>query len=184
MGFFKRLFGMLSSTQKCQILIVGLDDAGKTTIMNQVMPKARQYSEVVPTVGFKVERFKMNNIEFTMFDMSGAAQQRELWQEYYATCDAVIYVIDCKDKLRVCVAKNEMQTMLANAEMKDRRIPFLFFANKSDLAGCLTAYECCANMGLDDIKSKPWHITHCCGLTGEGIEAGITWLTDQLSRPT
>jgi ADP-ribosylation factor-like protein 6 len=86
MGFFKRLFGMLSSTQKCQILIVGLDDAGKTTIMNQVMPKARQYSEVVPTVGFKVERFKMNNIEFTMFDMSGPFRAAQLGSFGSANC--------------------------------------------------------------------------------------------------
>lgn len=114
------------------------------------------------------------------------------------------------------------------AELKDRRIPFLFFANKSDIAGwcamrprepsprsvrralsglvvvlSLTPFECCASLGLDDIKSKPWHITcapatyprplgrfnpwavlrsHCCGLTGEGIEAGVSWLTEKLSR--
>ena len=45
--------------------------------------------------------------------------------------------------------------------MKDKRIPFLFFANKMDIAGCLSHFECCASLGLDDIKTKPWHIT--CG---------------------
>jgi ADP-ribosylation factor-like protein 6 len=44
--------------------------------------------------------------------------------------------------------------------LKDRRIPFLFFANKMDQAGCLTPFECCSSLKLDDIKSKPWHITY------------------------
>ena len=73
-----------------------------------------QYEEVVPTVGFKAEQFAKNNIAFTMFDMSGASTHRDLWTHYYKECDAVIYVIDCKDKLRVCVAEKELQDMLAH----------------------------------------------------------------------
>jgi hypothetical protein len=69
---------------------------------------------VVPTVGFKVEQFVKNNISFTMFDMSGASTHRDLWTAYYAECDAVIYVVDCKDKLRICVAKKELDDMLEN----------------------------------------------------------------------
>jgi hypothetical protein len=46
------------------------------------------------------------------------------------------------------------------SDLKDRRIPFLFFANKMDQAGCLTPFECCSSLKLDDIKSKPWHITY------------------------
>jgi ADP-ribosylation factor-like protein 6 len=73
-----------------------------------------QYNEVVPTVGFKIEQFVKNNISFTMFDMSGASTHRDLWTAYYAECDAVIYVVDCKDKLRICVAKKELDDMLEN----------------------------------------------------------------------
>lgn len=188
----------------------------------------------MPTVGFKVEQFTKNNIAFTMFDMSGASTHRDLWTAYYGECDAVIYVVDCKDKLRICVAKKELDDMLANpgaspplrgtrrwarrharwlalparacvltaaamlAELKDRRIPFLFFANKSDIAGwcaialvnpgsrrepcaerglrwclSLTPFECCASLGLDDIKSKPWHIT-CAPATYPGRSAVLT----------
>jgi len=183
MGFFKKLFEAFGfSNQKCNILVVGLDDAGKTTILNQIMPKKHQYSEVVPTVGFKVEQFTKNNINFTMFDMSGASTHRDLWTAYYTEAQAIIYVIDCKDKLRVCVAKKELDDMLVHADLKDKRIPFLFFANKMDIAGCLSPFECCTSLGLDDIKTKPWHITHCCGLTGEGVEAGLSWLVEKLSR--
>ena len=94
-----------------------------------------QYQEVVPTVGFKVEQFQKNNIEFTMFDMSGASTHRDLWATYYKECDAVIYVIDCKDKLRVCVAEQElsrrqapMQSAIASREGE---------ATQDSLAVCL-----------------------------------------------
>jgi ADP-ribosylation factor-like protein 6 len=160
MGFFQRLFGALGMSSKaCKILVVGLDDAGKTTIMNQIMPKKvradccpasfacaraaavpavlfyalgprsvqisrrcaqHQYNEVVPTVGFKIEQFVKNNISFTMFDMSGASTHRDLWTAYYAECDAVIYVVDCKDKLRICVAKKELDDMLENPGVHPR----------------------------------------------------------------
>jgi len=102
-----------------------------------------------------------------MFDMSGASTHRDLWKAYYGECDAVIYVVDCKDKLRVCVAKKELDDMLVDPALKDRRVPMLFFANKMDLAGCLTPFECCSSLGLDDIKSKPWHIW--CAMQAAGL---------------
>ena len=71
-------------------------------------------------MGFKIEQFVKNNISFTMFDMSGASTHRDLWTAYYAECDAVIYVVDCKDKLRICVAKKELDDMLENPGVHPR----------------------------------------------------------------
>ena len=77
----------------------------------------------MPTVGFQVEEFTKNNLNFTVFDMSGQDRYRSLWENYYrdvqveifladllacehlTSLQAIIFVVDCTDKIRLCVAK-------------------------------------------------------------------------------
>ncbi len=72
MGFFKKLSALFGPTKvKVRILCVGLDNSGKSTVINFLKPKEAVVNEVVPTVGFSVEEFTKNNLAFTVFDMSG-----------------------------------------------------------------------------------------------------------------
>lgn len=65
------VFGM--SKQEAKILVIGLDNSGKSTLIHHLKPKTTTATpfEVTPTVGFQIEEFKKNNINFTVFDMSG-----------------------------------------------------------------------------------------------------------------
>lgn len=72
MGLFKKLrnsFGLGKS--KVNIIVVGLDNSGKTTLINKLRPKKSQSYEVAPTVGFAMDEFSKNNLKFSVFDMSG-----------------------------------------------------------------------------------------------------------------
>ena len=51
--------------KKAKIIIVGLDNSGKTTLINYLKPPKEHIAEVTPTVGFKVESFKQEKINFT-----------------------------------------------------------------------------------------------------------------------
>jgi GTPase SAR1 family protein len=62
--------------------------------------------------------------------MSGQGRYRSLWEHYYIEVQAVIFVLDSTDKIRICVAKNELEALLANNDIKASNIPILFFANK------------------------------------------------------
>ena len=136
MGFFTRLLTALGVKKKpVSILVVGLDNSGKTTIIERLKPKKGQINEVVPTVGFTVEEVSKGNLSFTVFDMSGAGRYRNLWECYYDDAEAVIFVIDTSDKLRICVAKDELDMMINNSSIKRRRLPVLFIANKMDVQG-------------------------------------------------
>lgn len=92
------------------ILIVGLDNSGKTSIIEKMKMqgnsrKAGAASEVTPTVGFNVDEFSKGSLSFTVFDMSGAGRYRNLWEQHYREAKAIIFVVDSADKLRLCVAK-------------------------------------------------------------------------------
>jgi ADP-ribosylation factor-like protein 6 len=89
-----------------------------------------QVFEVTPTVGFQVEEFTKNNISFTIYDMSGQGRYRSLWEHYYSDVQAIIYVLDSTDRIRMCVAKEELEQLLAHEEIKKVKAPILFFANK------------------------------------------------------
>merc|ERR1711988_180919 len=184
MGLFKTLsqkFGI--SKVKVHVLCVGLDNSGKSTVINWLKPKKANAVEVVPTVGFSVEEFTKNNLSFTVFDMSGQGRYRNLWEHYYKEAGGVIFVIDSTDKVRMCVAKDELDALLAHPDVASKpNIPIVFFANKMDLPMALSPVDCVQALELDKITDKPWHITASNALTGEGLDEGVTWLGDQMAR--
>lgn len=86
--------------------------------------------EVTPTVGFQVEEFAKYNLHFTVYDMSGQTRYRSLWEHYYSEVQAIIFVVDSTDRIRMCVAKEELETLLNHPEIQNSPAPILLFANK------------------------------------------------------
>ncbi|XP_022799652.1 ADP-ribosylation factor-like protein 6 [Stylophora pistillata] len=180
MGLFDKLANWMGIRKKeINVLCIGLDNSGKTTIINKLKPAASQAQDIVPTVGFTVEKFMSQSLTFTVFDMSGQGRYRNLWEHYYKTAQAVIFVLDSSDQLRIVVAKEELNILLQHPEIAARRVPILFFANKMDCNG-LSPVQCSQAMGLDSIRNKPWHICASNALTGEGLSDGVEWLEDQI----
>merc|ERR1719413_80874 len=122
MGLFKRLFGGKWTAAKVRIVVVGLDNSGKTTVLNALKPK-KATLETVPTVGFSTEEFQKHGINFCAFDMSGQSRYRNLWEHYYGDVEGIIVVVDATDSLRFAVVKDELQTMLQNRAVSDNKMP-------------------------------------------------------------
>lgn len=144
--------------------MVGLDNAGKTTILYQFL-----MNEVVhtsPTIGSNVEEVVWKNIHFIMWDLGGQQSLRAAWSTYYTNTEFIIMVIDSTDRERLNVIKEELHSMLNHEELSKAKV--LVYANKQDLKGSMTAAEISKELGLTSIKRHPWHIQSCCALTGEG----------------
>ena len=77
-----------------------------------------------------MEEFSKNNINFTVYDMSGQGRYRSLWEHYYTDVEAIIFVLDSTDRLRMCVAKEELIQLLGHEDIMKTKAPILFFANK------------------------------------------------------
>ncbi|XP_041902584.1 ADP-ribosylation factor-like protein 6 isoform X2 [Corvus kubaryi] len=181
MGLFDKLAGWLGLKKKeVHVLCLGLDNSGKTTIINKLKPSNAQTQDIVPTIGFSIEKFKTSSLSFTVFDMSGQGKYRDLWEHYYKEGQAIIFVIDSSDKLRMVVAKEELDTLLNHPDIKHRRLPILFFANKMDLRDAVSSVKVSQLLSLENIKDKPWHICASDALKGDGLQEGVDWLQDQM----
>lgn len=77
-----------------------------------------------------MEEFSKNGINFTVYDMSGQGRYRSLWEHYYSDVEAIIFVIDSTDRIRICVAREELEQLLDHGQIRDTMAPILFFANK------------------------------------------------------
>jgi len=120
------------------------------------------------------------NVGFTAFDMSGQGRYRNLWEHYYRDCQGVIFVVDSSDRLRMVVAKDELDMLLQHPDIQSRRVPILFFANKMDLRDAMSSVKVSQTLGLERIHDKPWHICASNAVTGEGLQEGVEWLTGQI----
>lgn len=140
--------------KKSKIIIVGLDNSGKSTMINMLKPKKYAEVEIAATVGFKIETFSKSKIDFTVFDMSGQSKYRSLWEQYYEEAEAIIFVIDSADRLRIKVAQNELENLIDHPSIKKRNVPILFFANKMDLGQAMTEAEVAKEMLLHQLTDR------------------------------
>jgi len=172
-----KLWDRLISKQDMRILMVGLDAAGKTTILYKL--KLGEVVTTIPTIGFNVETVEYKNLNFTVWDVGGQDKIRPLWRHYYQGTNGLIYVVDSNDRDRAEDAREELTKMLNEDEMRDAVL--LVFANKQDLPNAMTAAEVTEKLGLHNLRSRQWFIQSACATTGDGLYEGLDWLSRTLA---
>lgn len=169
-----RLFGK----KQVRILMVGLDAAGKTTILYKL--KLGEIVTTIPTIGFNVETVEYKNICFTVWDVGGQDKIRPLWRHYFQNTQGLIFVVDSNDRERISEAQDELQKMLNEDELRDAVL--LLFANKQDLPNAMSAAELTEKLGLNQLRNRRWYIQATCATQGEGLYEGLDWLSNELSK--
>ena len=158
--------------------MVGLDAAGKTTILYKL--KLGEVVTTIPTIGFNVESVEYKNINFTVWDVGGQDKIRPLWRHYFTNTQGLIFVVDSNDRERIQEAKDELNKMLDEDELRDAVV--LVFANKQDLPNALSTSELVDKLGINSLKNRHWYIQATCATQGSGIYEGLDWLSDQLGK--
>ncbi|GCC31079.1 ADP-ribosylation factor 1 [Chiloscyllium punctatum] len=170
--FLKNIIGK----KEMRILMVGLDAAGKTTILYKL--KLGEIVTTIPTIGFNVETVEYKNISFTVWDVGGQDKIRPLWRHYFQNTQGLIFVVDSNDRERVNEAKEELLRMLSEDELRDAVL--LLFANKQDLPNAMNAAEITDKLGLHQLRHRTWFIQATCATSGDGLYEGLDWLSSQL----
>jgi ADP-ribosylation factor-like protein 1 len=173
---FSRVFSKLFGSKEVRILILGLDNAGKTTILYRL--QAGEVVQTIPTIGFNVETVQFKNIKLQVWDLGGQTSIRPYWRCYYPNTNGIIYVVDSCDRDRLPDAEQELRLMLEEEELNN--VTLLVLANKQDLPEALSSAEVSEGLGLTGIRNRQWAIFQTSALKGTGIQDGLDWLTNVL----
>ena len=137
-------------------------------------------------LGFNVETVEYKNISFTVWDVGGQDKIRPLWRHCiflspsfglflfcldFQNTQGIIFVVDSNDRERVSEAREELQRMLNEDELRDALL--LVFANKQDLPNAMNAAEITDKLGLHSLRQRSWYIQATCATSGDGLYEGI-----------
>ncbi|KAF7528425.1 hypothetical protein G7054_g10127 [Neopestalotiopsis clavispora] len=174
-GQFSKMMGKIFGSKEMRLLMLGLDAAGKTTILYKL--KLGQDVTTIPTVGFNVETVTYKNVKFNVWDVGGQDKIRPLWRHYFSGTQGLIFVIDSSDRARIEEAKQELHRIINDREMKDS----LLLTNQAFTA--MKPQEVTDALQLNKLKDKVWYVVPSCATTGEGLLEGLAWLSNNVKAP-
>lgn len=171
-----QLWTKLFRHKDVRILLLGLDGAGKTTILYRL--KLGEVVTHIPTIGFNVESLQYKNLSFTAWDIGAKDKMRPLFRHYYKGTDAVVIVIDSSDIHRLDELYCDVLKPALLAEELATSV-FLFLANKKDLPDTIGKEELSAVLNLKCVKHT-WTMIETSAITGQGLMESMDWLALQL----
>jgi len=167
-----------SQETEVRLLLLGLDNAGKTSILKKLSDE--EISQIMPTQGFNIKSLSQQGFKLNVWDIGGQRSIRPYWKNYYSGSDALVYVIDSSDKKRMTETGVELSSLLEESQLQG--IPVLIFANKQDLVGASTPKDIAENMQLFNIRDRQWQIQGCSAKNNEGLKEGVEWLLAAIQK--
>lgn len=175
LDFFRR---SKPSPREAAILMLGLDNAGKTSILKKMSDE--EITNIMPTQGFNIKSITQQGFKLNVWDIGGQRAIRPYWRHYFDKSDVLIYVVDSADKRRLEEAGAEFEQLLE--EDKLAGVPLLVFANKQDLVGALTDSAVAEALRLHNLRDRAWRVQPCSAKTGSGLGEGIQWMLEVLCK--
>jgi small GTP-binding protein len=132
-------------TKKATIVVIGLDNAGKSTIVNHFAGSSG--SPTAPTMGFELNKATVGDFAVKFFGLGGSSSIRGYWDNYFDEVHGIIYVVDAADADRVEESAEAFKAVMTNTRAQGK--PVLVYLNKQDLKSTLSAAELAPKLGVD-----------------------------------
>ena len=171
MGLLSVIKKVKANEKELRILMVGLDNAGKTTIVKRL--NGEDVSSVSPTLGFNIKTLMYSGYAVNIWDVGGQKTLRSYWRNYYETTDGLVWVVDSADHRRLEDCKEELHALLSEEKLVGATL--LILANKQDIPGAMSKEQVAQILNLVNMKTRHWHIEGCSAVTGDGLLRGLDW---------
>ncbi|KAM3128697.1 ADP-ribosylation factor-like protein 2 [Paramecium bursaria] len=177
MGLLKIIKKTKEREKEMRLLILGLDNAGKTTILKKF--NGEDISQISPTLGFNIKTLQYKHYKLNVWDVGGQTTIRTYWRNYFEQTDGVIWVVDSTDKARLDDCKRELVNILKQEKLIGATL--LIFCNKQDVLKALSLQQIREYLELDLIETRHWGVIACSAVTGQGLIEGIDWIVSDIA---
>ena len=178
MGLLTILKKVKQKEKELRVLILGLDNAGKTTIMKRV--SGEDIHEISPTVGFNIKSLEFNGFMLNLWDVGGQKSIRTYWRNYFEQTDGIIWVVDSVDRWRLEECKAQLHDLLGQEKLAGASL--LVFANKQDLGGALSYQEIADILDLKGEAMEGHHWSIFGGALSQATAYRLAdWLVNDIS---
>mmetsp|Transcript_6647 Transcript_6647/g.11327 ORF Transcript_6647/g.11327 Transcript_6647/m.11327 type:complete len:219 (-) Transcript_6647:21-677(-) len=170
------IFDVTSETIDAKLLFLGLDNAGKTTLLQ--MLKNDKMTAQLPTLHPQSEQIVIGKVRYTCFDLAGHETGRRIWKDYIVSADCLLFLVDSADRTRFPEAAEEIKMLLA--EPMVQALPLAVIAQKTDLPEAASEAEFAEAMGVNGLGDRPVKVfcTSCVKRTG--LADSLNWIQEQL----
>lgn len=213
---FKSLYLHATSKEEYSVLLLGLDNAGKTTLLEQIKSLFASHDaphepnlKTVPTVGQNVSLIDLPDMYLRIWDVGGQHSLRGLWQSYYRSCHAILFVIDSTDigdadierlanassntttsptgedsEGRLGECKLVLESILQSQDTEG--VPVLVLANKQDREDCVEVVRIKEGFvrkvfeGEKGQNVRDSRVLPLSALTGTGVKEAVEWVCSRV----
>ncbi|KAK2632050.1 hypothetical protein EUGRSUZ_L02065 [Eucalyptus grandis] len=174
--------------KEAKILFLGLDNAGKTTLLRIL--KDERLVQHQPTQFPTSEELRVGKIKLRAFDFSGRQIARRARPDYYTKVDAVAYLVDASNQERFAESKRELDALLSDEALAN--VPFLVLGNKIDIPHAASEDELQYHLGLTEFTTgkgkvnfadqtvRPLEVFMCSVIRKMGYGEGLQWISQYI----
>jgi len=177
MGLLSILKKTKEKEHEMRLLMLGLDNAGKTTILKKF--NGEDISTISPTLGFNIKTLEYQDFKLNVWDVGGQSTIRSYWRNYFEKTDGLVWVVDSGDLMRLEDCRRELQLLLLQERLAGATL--LVFCNKQDLKGALSIEEVKNYLHLEEITTRHWAVVPCSAVSGEGLLTGVDWVVKDIA---
>ncbi|KAJ7799115.1 ADP-ribosylation factor family-domain-containing protein [Mycena olivaceomarginata] len=165
------------------LVMVGLDDAGKTSLVSRL--KRRELPRgvlptTITTIGCTIETIPYGRHSVTIWEFGGMERVRCLWRRYFWHAHAFIFLLDAAAPARFPEAKEELLRLLDGIHYS---YPVLVLANKIDLPSAVELRTIEDALSVPElVRGGKIALKGVSAMTGEGINEAIEWFVANISH--
>jgi small GTP-binding protein len=152
------------------ILLIGLDNSGKSTMLGHFKEvTGTDILEIFPTFGLAIHEIVLPEGKHAIvYDCGGGYRYRNMWDHFAGECSGIVFVIDCTDKDRAILIKDQIQYFFTHPLLKEK--PVAFFLNKYDQLGSISKEDLKVFLEINKQKiAQPFKILLGNSMTGENV---------------
>ncbi|XP_072257098.1 ADP-ribosylation factor-like protein 10 [Pyxicephalus adspersus] len=132
-----------------QILVLGLDGAGKSSIIHALSTNTTRSSSA-PTHGFNTAQILSQGFRIELLEVGGSQNLRTYWNQYLKNAHIMVFVVDSTDDKRLQLARHELHRLLEEAP----ELPLMVLANKQDCQSAIDISAIHSELSLHRIQGQ------------------------------